>query len=58
MRQLAAIRALRLNYRWRGVYRWLRGRHRRSGLRGWQRVLRDPESVIREQHANAEGVCS
>jgi hypothetical protein len=54
--RLRAIRALRLNYTRRGVWVWLRGRKRRSGLRGWQEVLREPERVTREQHAIAEGV--
>jgi hypothetical protein len=53
--RIEAVRALRLNYRWRGVYIWLKGRKRRSGLRGWQEILREPERVIQEQHAFADG---
>lgn len=53
-----AIRALRWNYRWRGVWIWLKGRKRSTGLRGWQMVLRDPRGVIDQQRAAAEGVAT
>ncbi len=94
MKQLQAIRALRLNYRRRGVWVWLKGRNcfscggkgkvvtcslsipgvlstgsgsftqsfgpcsrcDGSPLRGYQRILTEPERVISEQHAIAEGV--
>lgn len=55
MKRLAAIRALRLNYTWRGVYLWLKGRKRSTGERGIVTVLRDPERVIQQQHAAADG---
>jgi hypothetical protein len=58
VKRLHAIRALHLNYRWRGVWRWLKGRQRSTGQRGWVRVLRDPDGVIAEQQALAEGVFS
>jgi hypothetical protein len=56
--RIEAIRALRLNYTRRGVYVWLKGHKRRSGLKGWQRVLREPARVIEEQHAIADRACS
>ena len=53
--RIEALRALRLNYTRRGVYIWLKGRKRRSGLKGWQRVLREPEVVRNEYESIAEG---
>lgn len=55
MRQIRAIRALHMNYSWRGVYIWLRGRKRPTGKRGWRMVLREPERVIERYEAIAEG---
>jgi hypothetical protein len=59
LKRIDAIRALRLNYRWRGVWIWLRGRNQRyGGRRGWRVLLTDPERVIRDQDAIAEGYFS
>lgn len=55
MRQLRAIKALRLNYTRRGVLVWLRGRKRHTGKRGWHLVLFSPSRVVAEQEALAEG---
>jgi len=70
--RLQALLSLHLNYKWRGVYVWLKARHcSRCGrapdfcLRtncpgrarlGYQRILSEPKKVIQEQHAIAEGV--
>lgn len=83
--RLKAIRSLRWNYRWRGVWVWLKGRAVRRctlcagdgeirlgealvdcfwcdgagkifGRRGYQRILSEPQRVIDEQTAAAEGV--
>lgn len=56
-----AIRALRWNYRWRGVWIYLRARNVilwRAGIkgRGWWLVLRYPSFVVAHQLALAEGV--
>jgi hypothetical protein len=56
--RISAVRALRLNYTWRGVFVWLKGRKRSTGQRGFVVVLRDPARVVIEQHAVAEGVFS
>lgn len=58
-----AIRALRWNYRWSGVWVYLRAWNpnlRRAGFdgRGWWLVLRHPRYVVGEQMALAEGVTS
>lgn len=85
---IRALRSLRWNYTWRGVYVWLRGmrlcghctgagyvlgpsrRHPLNPLvtigcpvcrsemfvRGYQRILSEPERVLAEQEAIAEGV--
>lgn len=56
-----AIRALRWNYRWRGVWCWLRSRRvvipGRPPLigRGWWLVLRHPSRVVALQDALASG---
>jgi hypothetical protein len=51
-----AVSSLRINYTSRGVYQWLKVRHTRHGdIRGWQRVLRDPDGVWTEQQALTEG---
>ncbi len=55
MTRVRAIQALRLNYKWRGVYLWLKGRKKSTGERGWRQVWSDPEKVIQEQHAIADG---
>jgi hypothetical protein len=60
--QLRAIQALRLNYRWRGVWAWLKGWQRPwtsksvPAQRGYQRILTEPQQVIAEQEGLAEGV--
>jgi hypothetical protein len=55
--RLQALRSLRWNYRWRGVWAWLKGRHvLADGRRGWQMVLREPQRVIDWQAAIADGV--
>lgn len=85
--RLKALRSLRWNYRWSGVWFWLKGRQRcrecndtgyvlgpsadgthplvtlrcprcreTRRVRGYQRVLHEPERVIAEQTAMAEGV--
>jgi hypothetical protein len=54
--RLRAICALRLNYTRRGVWLWLRGRKRSTGERGWRQVWREPQKVIEQQEAIAEGV--
>jgi hypothetical protein len=38
LKRLAAIRALRLNYKWRGVYVWLKGRQKCRRCSGSGRV--------------------
>lgn len=70
--RLQALRALRLNYRWKGVRAWLtvaqhcwacggtKGAdcyrcHGAACRRGYQRIFSEPERVIQEQHAIAEG---
>jgi len=84
---LQALRSLRLNYKWRGVYVWLTGapsipcspckgtgtdygsngrpifcrrcmgEGSNPGLKlGWERIRDEPEKVIQEQEAIAEGV--
>jgi hypothetical protein len=65
MRQIKAIRALRMNYRWRGVYMWLKDRYtytdglgNYSQLRGWQLILWHADDIRAEQEAIAEGVFS
>ena len=84
-RRRQAIRALRLNYKWRGVWIWLKGRQRcrhcnatgyvlgpsgdfplatircpiclsEAKVRGYLRILHEPERVAQEQQAIAEGV--
>lgn len=55
MSYIEAVRCIRMNYTRRGTLRWLWARHRRFNCRGWQRVLHDPQGVITEQHAFAEG---
>lgn len=89
--RIKALRSLRWNYKWRGVWVWLKGRTcftcggkgkvlqvviqvpRRTGggnldglvtcsrchgkpKRGYQRILSEPETVLNEQRAIAEGV--
>lgn len=54
--RIEAIRALRLNYTRRGVYLWLKCPTCQSGLKGWQRVWSEPETVRNEQQAIADGV--
>lgn len=62
--RLKALRSLRWNYTRKGVWFWLKGRQRLrynaagqlEEVRGWQRVLTEPEKVIAEQTAAAEGV--
>lgn len=63
MKQIGAIRALRWNYRWSGVWVWLKARHRLTSshlrevyLRGWVLVLVCPTAVRNSQHALAEGI--
>lgn len=52
-----AVRALRWNYRWRGVWRWCRSRIPAHGDRfGWWMVLAHPSQVVASQRALAEGV--
>lgn len=57
--RIEAIRALRLNYTRRGVCVWLKAPQRpfpgNVRRRGWQRVLHEPERIIVEQHAVADG---
>lgn len=53
--RLEALSALRLNYTWRGVWIWLRGRKRSTGERGWRQVWREPQKVIERQQAISEG---
>lgn len=57
--RVRAVKALRMNYRWRGVWVWLRADVSVPGTpfrgRGWKLVLRHPERVIDMQHALAEG---
>lgn len=56
-RPVLAVAALRWNYRWRGVARWLRTSHARHGGRtGWQVIRSAPTEIIVEQAALAEGV--
>lgn len=54
--RLKALRSLRWNYRWRGVWQWLIGRHyvADGNPRGWKLVLTDPQRVINWQTAAAE----
>lgn len=52
--RIEAIRALRMNYTWKGVYVWLRGR-KRDGRHGWRLLWEDPEMVRYGQEAIAEG---
>jgi len=90
--RIQAIRALRWNSSWKGVWVWLKGRQTRRcvgckgtgtcgmqeaglagkaqpqpclwcdgtgkilGKRGYQRILSEPQRVISEQEAIAEGV--
>lgn len=54
MKYYRAVESLHLNYTWKGVYIWLKGR-KRSGRRGWKRLLDEPEIVEQEQQAIAEG---
>ena len=59
MRQIRAIRALRVNYRWRGVCVWLRSTVRIPGHgedRGWRWVLLRPTTVRNFMEAVADGV--
>lgn len=56
-----AIRSLRWNYTWRGVWVYLRARNvnlwrARLKGRGWWLVLRYPALVVAQQMALAEGV--
>ena len=58
-----AIRALRWNYRWSGVWVYLRAKNVRQWDddirgRGWWQVLRHPSAVVAQQMAIAEGVTS
>lgn len=59
---LHAIRALRWNYRWRGVWVWLRARSLsipgHPERPGWWLVLAHPRRVWSYQMAIAEGVTS
>lgn len=57
-RQYDAIRALRLNYRWAGVWVYLKGRQRSTGKRGWRMVLFHPTEVAQRMHAFADGAFS
>jgi len=55
---IGAIYALRWNYRWSGVWIYLRANHRRPcrGGPGWWLVIRYPSFVVAQQLALAEGV--
>jgi hypothetical protein len=54
-RRVAAIRSLRRNYTWKGVWIWLKGRKRSTGRRGITMVLLDPAKVIANSEAAAAG---
>lgn len=54
MKYYKSIRSLHLNYTWKGVYIWLKGR-KRSGRRGIQRIFHEPEIVEQEQKSIAQG---
>jgi hypothetical protein len=65
VKRLRALRALRWNYRWRGVLVWLRARHQYEDgcahwtiASGWWWLLHRPDLVYGEQLAIAEGVTS
>lgn len=53
-----AVRSLRMNYTWKGVWLWLKGRKRSTGKRGITMVLRHPDKVIAQSEATAEGVAT
>ena len=54
MKYYRAFKSLHLNYTWKGVYIWLKGR-KRSERRGWKRLFDEPEIVEHEQQENADG---
>jgi hypothetical protein len=59
VKRLKALRALRWNYTRKGVWVWLVGWQepgKRRHVRGYRRILSEPERVVAEQTAVAEGV--